>query len=144
MDTKAEEGLTYYHNPNKEALVLSDYEFENNNPESPIRFLCNKNNPNDRLVKIGREIVPVLPKPEDPELLEHWWDWKEIEKMVCFDQPTLNLLEEVASRYNRRQSLTVEGVPAVTKTFGIWVFAVLIGSPYYRVNMTPNSKDRAI
>ena len=64
--------------------------------------------------------------------------------MVCFDQPTLNLLEEVASRYNRRQSLTVEGVPAVTKTFGIWVFAVVIGSPYYRVNMTPNSKDRAI
>jgi hypothetical protein len=46
----------------------------------------------------------------------------------------------LAEAYNNRQSFLIEGPPAVSKTFAIWVFASLVGLPYKRVPFSPGTK----
>ncbi len=117
---------------------------------APLRFFVNKNNPKDTLVRImypGSEYPVVVRIPEaktNPDLEAMTQYWFEIETKVMLDETTLWLLGEIASRYNRRQPLILEGMPAVSKTFVTWVFACIVGQPYDRLSFSAGSKEQHI
>jgi hypothetical protein len=130
--------------PHFKPLDLKNMEMEDPTQiDAPICFYRDKTT-GERHVWIMGELVPVHEKPTDPILLEHWWDWDKVKEGVSLDGDTLEILASLANRYNTRQSFLLEGPPAVSKTFAIWVFASLVGLPYLRVPFAPDTKMSSI
>lgn len=115
-----------------------------NHANGAVVFYKNKEKPNQRFVLICGVLVEVLPNSDDEQVKHHTWDWKEVGKGVMLDESTLLLLRDIALRYNRKQPMIIEGPPAVSKTFAIWVFSSLINAPYVRIQFSSGTKPRAL
>lgn len=128
----------------------SRYETVYGNEDTPLKFLLAKDNEKDALVRIlfpGSEYPVVVRIPEEnvhPDLANLTEFWFNIENKVMLDETTLWLLGEIGSRYNRRQPMILEGMPAVSKTFVTWVFACIVGQPYDRLSFSAGSKETEI
>ena len=75
--------------------------------EAPIRFLKNKENENDRILRViypGSEYPVVVKIPEKSdlpsELAESIQTWEDIENKVMLDETTLWVLSNILVRYN--------------------------------------------
>jgi MoxR-like ATPase len=125
------------------------YEAVGGNENSPIRFYAAKDNATDRLVRVlhpDSDLPVVVRIPEavqHEELKKLVSTWEKNEHKIMLDNTTLYVVAEILVRYNQRQPLIVEGPPAVSKTFGSWVAATVIGVPYARINFSADTKEAA-
>jgi len=129
-------------------IKITNYEAEKPGTENDaIRFLKSKDNPEDRIVRIlypGSEYPVIIQIPEKAglpaDLAESIQTWEDIQHQVMMDETTLWVIANLAARYNRKQPVVLEGPPAVTKTFGTWVFACIIEQPYHRVSFSAGTR----
>ncbi len=144
MSYQSKEQLTL----NSQELPLDMLEAEGGSDNDPIRYYIDTRT-HDRYVRLlspdnGFPLIIQLPKPcKEERVSDSIKTWEKINNEVMLDPISMKLLIEILSRFARtkRQPLFIEGPPAVSKTFLIWVAACILEMPYVRVTFSGSSTE---
>ncbi len=128
----------------------SEYHSVLGDDSSALRFYAKNDDERHQIVRMycpefdTPVIVRIPEMPANEKMQERITQWEHIQEQVMLDETTLWVLGEIGVRYNRRQPMTLEGPPAVSKTFATWVFSAIIGQPYYRLSFSAGTKESNI
>lgn len=95
--------------------------------------------PQERKVRMLDVVLDILPVPEDVEARRFIPSWDNLKNQVCWDNPTVRLIRDMAIRLNGGISSRNEGPTGVSKSFAAEVICALTNRSYLRHNYSKES-----
>jgi midasin (ATPase involved in ribosome maturation) len=97
--------------------------------------------PEAKKVRVLDVTLDVLPLPDDPLTSRYIPKWQTMKNRVCWDEPTITLIRDLAVRLQSGIPTRLEGPTGVSKSFAVQVICAITNRGFIRHNY---SKDTDI